>query len=101
MAEKGIRHVIPRQVGRIRFHCMFCDVPNHVRECCIMGSCHTINRQFLMGDVCRSRNASLSEHRSAYNGVKSVSEPFCQRLECRNIGGHNIEVHLYIQLIYQ
>ena len=29
-----------------------------------------------MGDVCRSRNASLSEHRSAYNGVISVSEPF-------------------------
>ena len=29
-----------------------------------------------MGDVCRSRNASLSEHRSVYNGVKSVSEPF-------------------------
>ena len=42
----------------------------------LWGSCHTINRQFVMGDVCRSRNASLSEHRSAYNGVKSVSEPF-------------------------
>ena len=48
----------------------------HVCECRIMGSCHTINRQFVMGDVCRSRNASLSEHRSAYNGIKSVSEPF-------------------------
>ena len=51
----------------------------HVREWRIMGvmSHHKpVNRQFVMGDVCRSRKASLSEHRSAYNGVKSVSEPF-------------------------
>ena len=26
MSDNGIRHVRPRQVGRIRFHCMFCDV---------------------------------------------------------------------------
>ena len=47
-----------------------------------------------MGDVCRSRNASLSEHRSAYNGVNPFLNLLCQRLECRNIGGHNTGVSL-------
>ena len=50
-----------------------------------------------MGDVCQSRNASLSEHRSA---CIMVLNPFlkllCQRLECHNIGGHNTGVSLYI-----
>ena len=54
----------------------FSTVKNMLVNVVLWGSCHTISRQFVMGDVCRSRNASLSEHRSAYNGVKSVSEPF-------------------------
>ena len=48
-----------------------------VRECRIMGvMSHYKQAVRNMGDVCRSRNATLSEHRSAYNGAKSVSEPF-------------------------
>ena len=41
----------------------------------LWGLGHT-NMQFVMGDVCRSRNVSLSEHRIIYNGVESVSGPF-------------------------
>ena len=62
-------HVAPILAPQRNLKNMFMDVV-------LWGSCHTINRQFVMGDVCRSWNASLSAYRSAYNGVKYVSEPF-------------------------